>query len=59
MYCRTQSSGEAMMAQEGYGKWHYGLVDLKCKKCNKTFKQLSQSYGYLDKMGFCIWCAGE
>ncbi len=48
-----------MMAQEGYGKWHYGLVDLKCKKCNKTFKPLSQSYGYLDKMGFCIWCAGE
>ena len=47
------------MAQEGYGKWHYGLVNLKCKKCNKKFKPLSQSYGYLDKMGFCIWCAGK
>jgi len=47
------------MAQKNYGKTHYGKVILQCDRCNQKYKPLSQSYGYLDKMGFCIWCAGK
>ena len=47
------------MVQKDYGKTHYGKLVLTCNRCNKKFKPLSQSYGYLDKMGFCIWCAGK
>ena len=47
------------MVQKDYGKTHYGKLVLTCNRCNKKYKPGNQGYGYLDQMGFCIWCAGN